>query len=63
MILVDFLLGEIQLVIGFVRLKGKKLILPFSNTYKKTHKAIEITIPPVYGRGEVDTPVRIRAAQ
>jgi IS605 OrfB family transposase len=35
------------LVIGFVRLKGNKLILPFSNTYKKNHKPVEITIPPV----------------
>ena len=39
--------GYATLVIGFVRLKGNKLILPFSNIYKKTHKAIEITIPPV----------------
>ena len=39
--------GYTTLVIGFVRLKGNQLILPFSNTYKKTHKAIEITIPPV----------------
>ena len=39
--------GFTPLVIGFVRLRGNKLILPFSNTYKKTHKAIEITIPPV----------------
>lgn len=35
------------LVIGFVRLNGNKLILPFSNNFKKTHKAVEITIPPV----------------
>lgn len=35
------------LVIGFVRLNGNKLILPFSNSFKKTHKAVEITIPPV----------------
>jgi len=35
------------LVIGFVRLNGNRLILPFSNTYKKVHKSIEITIPPV----------------
>ncbi len=35
------------LVIGFVRLNGNKLVLPFSNTYRKTHKNIEITIPPV----------------
>ncbi|MCI5598983.1 MAG: transposase [Ruminococcus sp.] len=39
--------GYTTLVIGFVRLKGNKLILPFSNTYKKTHKPIEITIPPI----------------
>ena len=39
--------GYVTLVIGFVRLKGNKLILPFSNTYKKTHKSIEITIPPI----------------
>ena len=35
------------LVIGFVRLNGNKLILPFSNTYKKTHKRVEITIPHI----------------
>jgi IS605 OrfB family transposase len=39
--------GYTTLVIGFVRLNGNKLILPFSNTYKKTHKSIEITIPPI----------------
>ena len=39
--------GYATLVIGFVRLKGNKLILPFSNAYKKTHKSIEITIPPI----------------
>ena len=38
--------GYTTLVIGFVRLNGNKLVLPFSNTYKKTHKSIEITIPP-----------------
>ena len=35
------------LVIGFVRLNGNKLILPYSNTFKKTHKPIEIRIPPI----------------
>lgn len=35
------------LVIGFVRLNGNKLIIPMSNTYRKTHKKIEITIPPI----------------
>lgn len=39
--------GYATLVIGFVRLNGNKLILPFSNSYKKCHKPVEITIPPV----------------
>ena len=39
--------GYTTLVIGFVRLNGNKLVLPFSNTYKKTHKSVEITIPPI----------------
>ena len=39
--------GYTTLVIGFVRLNGNKLILPFSNNFKKTHKIVEITIPPV----------------
>jgi len=39
--------GYTTLVIGFVRLKGNKLILPYSNSFKKTHKPVEIMIPPV----------------
>ena len=39
--------GFTTLVIGFVRLKGNKLILPYSNLFRKTHKPIEITIPPI----------------
>ena len=39
--------GYATLVIGFVRLNGNKLILPFSNSYKKSHKPVEITIPPI----------------
>ena len=39
--------GYTTLVIGFVRLNGNKLILPFSNSFKKLHKPVEITIPPV----------------
>lgn len=39
--------GFTTLVIGFVRLNGNKLILPFSNTFKKSHKPVEITIPPI----------------
>lgn len=39
--------GYTTLVIGFVRLNGNKLILPFSNSFKKNHKVVEITIPPI----------------
>ena len=39
--------GYTTLVIGFVRLKGNKLILPYSNSFRKTHKAVEITVPPI----------------
>ncbi len=39
--------GFTTLVIGFVRLNGNKLVLPYSNTFKKTHKPIEIKIPPI----------------
>ena len=39
--------GYTTIVIGFVRLNGNELILPFSNSFKKTHKAIKITIPPI----------------
>ena len=35
------------LVIGFVRIKDNMLIMPYSNTYKKTHKPIEIKVPPI----------------
>ena len=39
--------GYTTLIIGFVRFNGNKLILPFSNSFRKTHKSVEITIPPV----------------
>ena len=39
--------GYTTLVIGFVRLKGNKLIIPFSNSFKKAHKPVKITIPPI----------------
>lgn len=38
--------GFYTLVIGFVRINGNQLTLPFSNLYTKTHKKITITIPP-----------------
>ena len=39
--------GYTTLVIGFVRLNGNKLVLPFSNSFKKSHSSVEITIPQV----------------
>ena len=39
--------GYYTLVIGFVRIRGNKLFIPMSNSFRKTHKKIEITIPPV----------------
>ena len=39
--------GFTTLVIGFVRLNENKLILPYSNTFRKTHKPVEIKIPPI----------------
>ncbi len=38
--------GFTTLVIGFVRIKENKLIVPYSNTFRKEHKSIEINIPP-----------------
>ncbi|TQQ83197.1 transposase [Peptacetobacter hominis] len=38
--------GFTTLIIGFVRIKGNKLIIPYSNTFKRDHKSIEINIPP-----------------
>ena len=35
------------LVIGFVRLNGNRLIIPMSNSFRKTHRKIEIRIPPI----------------
>lgn len=39
--------GFTTLVIGMVRLKGNQLTIPYSNVYKKEHKLVTITIPPV----------------
>lgn len=39
--------GFTTLVIGFVRLKDDILIMPYSNSYRKTHSSIKITIPPI----------------
>lgn len=39
--------GFTTLVIGFVRIKNNKLVIPFSNLYRKTHKPISVNIPPI----------------
>lgn len=39
--------GYTTLVIGFVRINKNKLLIPFSQSFKKTHKAVEITMPPI----------------
>ena len=39
--------GFITLVIGFVRLKDDMLIVPYSNSFKKTHQEVKIKLPPV----------------
>lgn len=39
--------GFTTLVIGFVRLNGNKLIFPYSNSFRKTHDSVTITIPPI----------------
>ncbi|MHB9341745.1 RNA-guided endonuclease InsQ/TnpB family protein, partial [Fusobacterium polymorphum] len=35
------------IVIGFVRLKDGMLIIPYSNSFKKTHEEIAIKLPPI----------------
>ena len=39
--------GYTTLVIGFVRLNGNKLVLPYSRSYMNTHNPVTITIPPI----------------
>ena len=39
--------GYYTLIVGFVRLSENRLLLPFSNSFRKTHRKIEIRIPPI----------------
>ena len=39
--------GYATLIIGDISLRKNKLTLPYSNQFKKTHKRIEFTIPPI----------------
>ena len=39
--------GYYTLLIGFVRLQDNKLLIPYSNSFRKTHRKIEIVLPPI----------------
>ena len=39
--------GYAPLIIGMIRINQNQLTIPYSQTYKKTHDAITITIPPI----------------
>ena len=39
--------GFTTLVIGFVRLKDDMLVVPYSNSFRKTHKEITVKLPPI----------------
>ena len=39
--------GYATLVIGFVRIKDHKLVIPYSNSFRKNHDIIEVNIPPI----------------
>ena len=39
--------GFTTLVIGFVRINGNRLTIPYSRSFKKEHKPITITVPPI----------------
>ena len=39
--------GYYTLLIGFVRLQDNKLLIPMSNSFRKTHRKIKIRIPPI----------------
>ncbi|OWP25976.1 transposase [Fusobacterium polymorphum] len=39
--------GFTTLVIGFIRLKDGMLIIPYSNSFKKTHQEVKVKLPPI----------------
>lgn len=39
--------GYMTLVIGFVRINGNKLVIPVSNSFRKDHDPVAVTIPPI----------------
>ncbi|WP_369710992.1 RNA-guided endonuclease InsQ/TnpB family protein [Leptotrichia sp. HSP-334] len=54
--------GFTTLVIGFVRLKDDMLIVPYSNSFKKTHQEVKIKLPPVL-KGKKIKEIRIMPKQ
>ena len=54
--------GFTTLVIGFVRLKDDILIVPYSNSFRKTHKEIAIKLPSVL-KGKKIKEIRIMPKQ
>jgi len=45
--------GFTTLVIGFVRVKGNKLLIPYSQMFRKTHKPITINMPPLLANKKI----------
>ena len=39
--------GFATLIIGYVRITDNRLVIPYSNTYRKSHPPVTITLPPV----------------
>ena len=54
--------GFTTLVIGFVRLKDDILIVPYSNSFKKTHQEVKIKLPPIL-KGKKIKEIRIMPKQ
>ena len=54
--------GFTTLVIGFVRLKDDILIVPYSNSFRKTHKEIAVKLPPIL-KGKKIKEIRIMPKQ
>lgn len=50
--------GFMTLVVGFVRLKGNQFVLPYSNSFRKNHRRISITTPPIL-QGKTIKEIRI----
>lgn len=45
--------GFFPLMIGFVRVNGNKLTIPYSNAYRKLSKPITLAIPPILANKKI----------